>query len=512
MTQLVPQVLQPWVPFLLGGFLLLMAGLAHKIDPSKKNRTRAAVRLYVIYLMVLGLRLALERYDGALVSEMGWIESLTGGLLAVLILTTTLFELLLGKTRLQPPKIMTDIAIGVGYVGVSFHALRHAGVALSSLFATSAVASAIIGFSIAPTIGSLLGGIFLQLDKSIQEGDWIQLDNKVQGLVKAIRWRHTVIETRDWDTVLIPNTTLLSANITVLGRRQGQPHQRRYWVYFNVDHRWAPELVISTVEEALRRSPIPNVAAHPQPNCICLDFSREQKDSFAFYAVRYYLTDLAVDDPTSSAVRERIYAALRRAEIPLALPGTAVFVSMDDEAKKARKRSEEIDRRVDMLRRLDLFGGFNNAELEHLAEQLVSAPFAKGEVMTEQGRVAHWLYIITEGRAEVRVQTADGGSELVRVIEGPDFFGEMAVMVGSPRLATVVASTSCACFRLGRDAFSKILTDRPEVTKYLAEVLARRRVELDAARDRLDDKQRQSRMAAKHDEILGQIRAFFGLD
>lgn len=512
-AHLLPTWIQPWVPLLLGGALVIVAALIHRFDPEKRNRLRAAVRLYVLYLLVLGVRVALAHFgDGSLVTQVGWIESLAGGLLAALLVNTTVFDLTLGRTTLQPPKIMTDFAIGISYIAVFFHALNHAGVALTSLFATSAVASAIIGFSIAPTIGSLLGGLFLQLDKSIQEGDWVQLDNKLQGQVKAIRWRHTVIETRDWDTVLVPNTALLSANITVFGRRDGHTPQRRIAVYFNVDHRWSPSEVIACLDEALQRSTMPHVSSSPAPHCVCVDFARDQKDSFACYAVRYFQTDLSDDTRIASAMRERIYAALRRAGIPLAMPGTAVFVSMDDEASKQKKQHRELDRRIEMLRALDLFGGFNDDELKILAEQLVAAPFAKGEVITEQGRVAHWLYILSDGRAEVRVQTAEGTSELVRQIQAPDFFGEMAVMVGSPRMATVVACTPVHCYRLGRDAFSKILTDRPVVVKFLAEILARRRVELDAARERLDDKQRQSRMAAKHDELLGQIRAFFGLD
>jgi hypothetical protein len=51
-----------------------------------------------------------------------------------------------------------------------------------------------------------------------------------------------------------------------------------------------------------------------------MDLAKDTRDSFAYYAARYWLTDLAVDDPTSSAVRARIYAALRRASIPLARP------------------------------------------------------------------------------------------------------------------------------------------------------------------------------------------------
>ena len=92
------------------------------------------------------------------------------------------------------------------------------------------------------------------------------------------------------------------------------------WVYFNVDFRYAPSHVIDVVRDALRAAPIEGVADDPKPNVICYDFAKDGRDSFGYYAVRYWLTDLANDDPTSSRVRTRIYTALRRAGIPLARP------------------------------------------------------------------------------------------------------------------------------------------------------------------------------------------------
>ena len=76
------------------------------------------------------------------------------------------------------------------------------------------------------------------------------------------------METRNWDTIIVPNSVLLGENITILGQRQDQPVQHRMWVYFNVDFRYSPEEVIHTVEDALQGTPIANVAPFPPPNCL----------------------------------------------------------------------------------------------------------------------------------------------------------------------------------------------------------------------------------------------------
>ena len=80
------------------------------------------------------------------------------------------------------------------------------------------------------------------------------------------------------------------------------------------------------------------VAPDPPPNCVCMDFTKDNRESFATYAVRYWLTDLAADDPTNSRVRARIYTALRRAEIPLALPAHHTWIQLEDEQRTRRKQ------------------------------------------------------------------------------------------------------------------------------------------------------------------------------
>src|SRR5439155_5677380 len=135
--------------------------------------------------------------------------------------------------------ILRDTLLGISYVVVALTLLGRHGVDLSGIVATSAVVTAVIGFSLQDTLGNVMGGVALQMEQSIGVGDWVRI-GEVEGLVREIRWRQTSIETRNWDTVVIPNSQLMKSQVTVLGRRSGQPRQHRMSVPFNVDFRHDP--------------------------------------------------------------------------------------------------------------------------------------------------------------------------------------------------------------------------------------------------------------------------------
>ncbi len=189
--------------------------------------------------------------------------------------------------------------------------------ALGEIVTTSAVITAVIAFSMQDTLGNLLAGVSIQLDNSIAIGDWLQVET-TQGRVVEINWRATTIETRNWETVVIPNSHLLKQRFTVLGRRQNAPLQWRRWVWFDITLDTLPTQIIALVEQSLRETRIRHVSASPQPDCLLMNV----ENGIARYAVRYWLTDLAVDDPTDSAVRTLIDAALRRNDRRLTPPSS----------------------------------------------------------------------------------------------------------------------------------------------------------------------------------------------
>jgi small-conductance mechanosensitive channel/CRP-like cAMP-binding protein len=428
--------------------------------------------------------------------------------IAIINLTSVLvFDVLLDAVRFKPPRILRDLMIAFTYIIVAITLLSGSGVDLTGIVATSAVITAVIGFSLQDTLGNIMGGMALQMERTIGVGDWVRIDQQ-EGMVKEIRWRQTSIETRNWDTIVIPNSVLMKGQVTLLGRRTGAPRQHRQWVYFNVDFRYAPADVIEAVEKALQAEPIPNIALEPAPHCLVIDFH----DSYARYAARYWLTDMALTDPTDSVVRSRIYFALRRAEIPLSIPAQSLFITEDDSQRRKRKRDEEIEDRVETLSGVELFQALTEEERRTLAAELSVAPFARGEAITRQGAEAHWLYIMTKGDAEVRVEVDGNLSKKVASLHEGDFFGEMGLMTGEPRTATIIALTGVECYRLDKEAFHEIIKSRPAIAEDISHILARRRVELEAVREGLNEQAKRRRLSHAQGDLLKRIRNFFTLE
>lgn len=496
-----------WVVLIfIGGSLGLMA-----LKPSERVRIRNGLFLFALALVGLPLVASLASRGHEFSETYKWLRwaSLICFYIAfVNVGSVLMFEVVLDPLRLKPPRIMRDLLLAAAYVIVVITLLSTVGsVDLRGIVATSAVLTAIIGLSFQDTLGNMMGGMALQLERTIAVGDWIRIDNQ-EGVVKEIRWRHTAIETRNWDTIIIPNTILMKSQVLVLGRRRGLPRQHRLWVYFQVDFRYSPTEVIETVEAALRLEEIANVAISPPPNCVLMDF----KESYATYAVRYWLTDIALDDPTNSIVRTRIYFALRRAGIPLSIPAHSIFVTDDNQQRRERKTSQEIEERFARLKNVELFLTLTDEERRQLARRLRVAPFSRGEVMTRQGAKAHWLYLITRGDAAVAV-SVDGvkESETVATLHAGDFFGEGGMMTGEPRKATVIALSDVECYRLSKEAFDDILRQRPEIAEDISRVMASRSVALEAARQDLSEEVKRALMERHQVDLLARIRSFFAL-
>ncbi len=499
------------LPFVAGGFVVACAMLLVWM-PAQRKRTGVAILLFLLASACLVICAGL--LSGGYTTDSAayrWTRFIGLLLLCAAVITVTavlLFDVLLRAVRLRPPGIVADLVIAVAYIAAAISLLGSVGVNLTGILATSAVVTAVIGFSLQDTLGNVMGGMAVQIDRSIGIGDWIRVGD-VEGRVTQIRWRHTAVETRNWDTVLIPNTVLTKSQVIVLGRRTGQPQQRRQWVYFNVDYRYSPTLVTDTVESALRGESLPNVAAQPVPQCIMMDF----KDSYGSYAVRYWLTDIAPNDLTDSLVRSRIYGALRRAGIDLSIPAQHVFFTRDEAARRDRKLGEEMHQRVEALRGVEIFHMLTDEERNELAGRLRLAPFLRGETIMRQGTRGDWLYVLVRGSAEVRVASDDGrASTRLATLNPGDFFGEMGLMTGGERTASVIALTDCACYRLDKHEFVDVLVRRPQIADEIAQVLARRRAELDAAKEGLNEQAQRERLRATHGDLLQRIRRFFNVE
>ncbi|MCZ7646002.1 MAG: mechanosensitive ion channel family protein [Planctomycetota bacterium] len=487
---------------------LLLAGLLYRGISAHDARRRILFNLAgflgAYALLAAGWYLEHGGYaeQGRLVRYVGvLVEGLSLVSLAALAAYRGIFPAL----KLHPPMILQELATAALYVIWALVLLRYAGASLAGLITTSAVLTGVIGFAMQDTLGNVLGGIAIQLDHSVRLGDWIKVGD-VNGRVVEIGWRSTVVETRNWETLVLPNSVLMKNSFLVLGRRHGEPVQWRRWVWFNVDYRYPPNEVIAAVEREVLRAEIPCVAREPKPNCIMMNF----EESYGRYAVRYWLTDLNRDDPTDSLVRVHVYQALRGAGIPPSIPAHAIFLTEESAERKKLKAGQEHERRRAALGRVDLFRSLTPEECDALADRLQPAPFSPGTVLTREGDEAHWLYIVIDGQADV-VVGAPGQSKHLSTLGPGQVFGEWGLMTGEPRRASVIARGHGLCMRLDKDAFKEVLARRPELAEEFSRLLAERRMSFDAAMQQLDEEARQRKLAESHSDILGQIKRFFSV-
>jgi small-conductance mechanosensitive channel len=414
------------------------------------------------------------------------------------------FRLLLPLLGRAMPRIVEDVVIFVLYLIYGLAQLRGAGVDLSSIVTTSAILTAVIAFAMQDTLGNLLGGLSIQLDNTVQVGDWVRIDD-LAGQVRDIRWRSTLIETRNWETIVIPNSTVMKGRVAILGRREGQPLQWRRGLRFMVDPSVPPARVIAMVNEEMRDLPIANVAQSPAPNTVLHGFIAGNLE----YELRYYLTDLLEDEVTDSMVRVHLFASLQRAGIRIAEEQRTVHAVSRDEAHADVVRKRELGRRLELLRQVDLFSVLSEDEMNELGERLQYAPFARGDVITKQGNIAHWLYIIMFGEVDVRYEPPNAAPQTVSTLRAGQFFGEMALLTGDARSATVVAKTDVECYRLDGKSFQGLLLGRPEIAEGIARVIASRRPELEKVREVYTTQPMQ--VPNEQADLLSRIRRFFGL-
>lgn len=472
---------------------------------AARRRLRAPTAMMVLHVGLILLVAGIDSagYDPRTAAIAAFAFSLLAfiGLAQILV-----FWIALPRVGVRVPRIVVDVATAVVSVIALIAVGKRAGFSVTGLITTSAVLTAVIGFAMQDTLGNLIGGLALQMDSSIRVGDWISLGrDQPAGQVSEIRWRYTAIETRNWETVIVPNSMLMKSQVMVLGRRQGQPQKLRRSVEFHVDFRTPPTEVLEVVRRVIAADPVPGMASEPAPHVLFLAV----RDSYAAYCVRYWLNDLSIDEPTDSEVRVRVYFALQRAGLAMSIPAQTLFVTADTDERRDRKQREEHARRLAAVGKVDLLEPLSAEERERLADQLQHTPFAEGEAVCREGADDQSLYMLVRGEAAVRIGRGPATREVARIGPG-EFFGEMSLMTGEPRSASVVATTDLDCYRLDPEVFRELVRARPGLTDRVAEILAERREALESARDHADE-QRKKRLETAKQDLLGRIRGFFSL-
>jgi small-conductance mechanosensitive channel/CRP-like cAMP-binding protein len=461
--------------------------------------------LIVTAVGIVGLWLY-ARYGGFIRSRAGSLLAREAGLALVTFGVIQIFVLFVFQTLLahrRIPRILNEFVVALSLIAYVIYRMDAVGVNLASLITTSAVLTGALAFSAQETLGNLWGGIAIQLEKTCRIGDWVRIDN-VTGQVVSIRWRYMAIATITNETIVIPNSTVMKNRVTVVARRGEERTDWRRQVAFEVEFDHPPARVIAQVEKELAHANVPFVAKQPAPMVACVAF----KDSGIEYEVVYNLTDPAQYWVTDSRIRAHIYAALMRQGFTIWFPRRIVEVRQDERPGTARR---ELTQRNATIASMDLFASLTEGERSTLARELTTTPYVSGERIFEAGDAADSLYVLAEGEVEIVREREKGGAVKLATLQAPAYFGEMGLLLGQPRIATVVSKGDSLCYRLDRRGFDSIIRGRPQIAEALASILTERQAENDATLQALDETARAAQTGSRARELMRRIQHFFGL-
>jgi small-conductance mechanosensitive channel/CRP-like cAMP-binding protein len=481
-------------------FLGIMLLVRAATPMNHKPRVRFQLLCFGLYLLSLPLRAVLVNYgmeepDAKLTVLPATVLFAVG---VISVTATVLFDLV-GRSSLHKLRIVRTVLSATAAIVVTLVLLHRTGVNLSSIIATSAVLTGVIGFALQETLGNVIGGIAMQLESTVSIGDWVTIGD-VTGQVVEIRWRSMSVVTRNDDMVIIPNGLIAKGLILNLSRPVAW---HRQWVQFDVHYRHPPNEVQKVVLEALKG--IANVKqADPPPDCIL--FRMEQ--DHAHYAVRYRLLDLRHDDGTDSEVRKRIWYALRRKGIEIPYPARNIFVTELSREREESKWQKEHEKRLKTLKKVAILAPLDDDGLDHIADRCRVEVFGQGETILRQGAPGDSLYVIRKGLVSVRLSAGGGEHEVATLLEG-QLFGEMSLMTGAARTATCVAKTDCECYVIDRALFQEVLASRASLVSEISEILTKREEELKDELGRLGA-QAAGGQVERHD-LINRIKSFFGI-
>src|SRR5690554_4343638 len=488
-----------WQPYYLI-IMVVAVGLALPLQRTTRGAVLFALQMLLLFLvLLLGAAIADGLDASRAAAALRSVAVLALGMLLIRQVGLLFFRRIVPKLGFQPPRILEEIIILFAYAGWTLLRLASAGLDLGSLVASTAVITPVLALAMQATLGNILSGLALQLDHSVTIGDWIDFDG-VSGEVVQVQWRHTAVRTLFGEMILVPNSQLMKARVMLIGGRSVPQRLRN--VFFYGEFHIRPADVIQEIEAAMKHAECDAISSTPAPVCMITSF----EGGLVTYVVRFWLIDPISVGRAESFVRQHIHAVFHRNGWRMANPSMDLHMQprTGPEHRLANAHALDTDQRVQRLRGIKLFSPLTDDELTQLAQRLRPVHYVAGTRLATQGEVGDNMYIVSRGRAAVWLE-AQGKRHLLAEPGTGEVIGEMSLMTGEPRRATVTARTDLDCYVLDKDGFKQTLENRPELAEAFAQLLTDRNRELAALRDNVPTVAESVERAA----VLARIRKLF---
>ena len=127
-----------------------------------------------------------------------------------------------------------------------------------------------------------------------------------------------------------------------------------------------------------------------------------------------------------------------------------------------------------LLKRVPMFKGLDQSDLESIAEHITTHTYTRNTILMHEGELPDAMYVVVDGRVKIYVSDAEGRELVLDTLSPGEFFGELALIDGSPRSATVVTTTDATISRILKTDFDRCLEESPRIAVNLLKTLSKR--------------------------------------
>ena len=369
---------------------------------------------------------------------------------------------------------------------------------LSGFLAASGVVGLVLGLALRSMIADFFSGIALNLERSFMIGDYIQLEKGERGEVIEINWRTTVLKNLSGNYLIVPNSKISTMQI----ENYSKP-ENTHWMTsdvtldFDVPIPRAERILAAAAKQA--QAAIGGSAAP-------LAWVRDITAQGVQYSVIYSVPGLLRRGASRAEVMRAIMHHLSMAGIRPIHPQYNVYTG----ELSLRQPPHQPGDVAALLQHVPLFTAFDATEIAALAGRMQARLFTPDEAIVKQGDGGTSMYIVAEGLVYVYVEReASADAIQVNQLIPGEFFGEISLLTGEPRTATVKAAVDSLVYEITKDDLELILEKRPEIAEHLTQVIARHRLHTAQVLQNLTVEQQEVEIQNFAAQLLHKMRDFF---
>jgi small-conductance mechanosensitive channel/CRP-like cAMP-binding protein len=389
------------------------------------------------------------------------IAKATWWLAVATVLVNTVRVFLIFERKPHEGRLLQDLLVGLIYLGTGLSIVAYVFSApIGTLIATSGVFAIVLGLALQNTLGDVFSGIALNLGRPYSVGDWIVLDDGLQGLVVETSWRSTHLLSDTNDIIVVPNSSLAKSRFV----NQSNPDETHA---VTISVQVVPSQAPSEVEAVMQTVLLSGnwILTSPAPAVSVTGLSGK--------AVSLDLSFRVESRARTSLAKNEIYDLLYRHAKAAGLEFAAELPALPHPSQKDNSAAPHPGSAWRLLNSISLFSTLTEDEKEALSSTMVRHTYRKNAVIVQQQTKASSLMIIRRGVVVAEFEKGGDKQELARLAPG-DCFGERGVLMGLEEQNSFRALSFVVVYEVPLHPLASVMQDRPALAEELGLLLSRR--------------------------------------